>query len=216
MRTQLLWAVGSLVLLIAVDGALAQGQDQNQVQKAAPRRVAPPPVRMPGRGPDRQIDPNELTRREQRRQQMRGQIEERSSRRRRSADQNEAVDANIPRGLKGRQEPGGKGKDALKQKAVASGEQYRRQLTEVEHQLAQEEVKHRERLARLSRIRELAQQQGDTETVGKVDKLIENDRQRYEAVTQRMERRKNAITEFMKKAAADKNKSGADADTNKP
>jgi hypothetical protein len=212
MRRPLLWAVGALILLIAVDGALAQGQDQNQVQRDAPRRVSPPPVRMPGRP----MDSNELGRREQRRQQMREQMQERSSRRRLRADQNEAVDTNIPRGVKGRQEPGGKGKDALKQKAVAAGEQYRRQLTEVEHQLAQEEVKHRERLARLSRIRDLAQQQGDTETVGKVDKLIEKDRQRYEAVTQRMERRKNAITEFMEKAAADKNKSGADAETNKP
>jgi hypothetical protein len=175
---------------------------------------------MQGRGAGRQVDPNEMER-----EQIRQQMRERAGQRRLRADQNEA-DANTPRARVG-PEAGGKG----------AGEQHQQQLTAVEQQLAQELAKHRERLARLSRIRELAQQQGDTETVGKVDKLIEKDRRRYEAKTQRMERRKNAIIEFQGKAAADlpsgepqasrpssrevspsadKNKSGADADTNKP
>jgi hypothetical protein len=134
-----------------------------------------------------------MTRREQRRQQMREQIEERSSQRRRLADQNEPADINAPR-AKIRPEQAGK----------YAGEQHKQQLKAVDQQLAQEQAKHRERLAKLTRIRELAQQQGDTETVGKVDKLLEQDRQRYEAKTQRIERRKNAITEMMKKADANK------------
>jgi hypothetical protein len=205
MKRILLKVAFGVILFIAVDGVLAQGQGRGQTDANAVRREIPlAPVRMPGRGPNRQVDPNEITRREQRRQQMREQIEERSSQRRRLADQNEAVDANILRGAKSRPEPGGRGADALKRKAVGAGEQHKQQLKAVEQQLAQEQVKHRERVAKLTRIRELAQQQGDTETVGKVDKLIEQDRQRYEAKTQRMERRKNAITEMMKKADANK------------
>ena len=209
MRRQLLWAAGVLVLLFAVDNVLAQGQGGDKGN--APRREAPPaPVRMQGRGAGRQVDPNEMAKREQIRQQMR----ERAGQRRLRADQN-AVDVNTP-GEKGRPELGGKGPGALRQKVVGSDQQHKQQLKAVEQQLAKELAKHRERVAKLTRIRELAQQQGDTETVGKVDKLLEQDRQRYEAKAQRMERRKNAIIEFQGKAAADKNKSGADADTNKP
>lgn len=82
--------------------------------------------------------------------------------------------------------------------------------------MPQELAKHRERVAKLTRIRELAQQQGDTETVSRVDKLLEQNQQRYEAKTQRMERKKNLIIELQKKAAADKNTGSTEADKSKP
>ncbi len=213
MKRVMLSVAGVIILFIAVDGVLAQGRGQGQ--RNAPRREIPASVRTPRQGASRQVDPNELAQRERARRQMREQIEQRSSQRRRQADQNEAADINAP-GAKGRRELGGKGKDAMKQKAVATGEQHHQQLMAVEKQMQAEQAKHRERLARLSRIRELAQQQGDTKTVERVDKLIEKDQQRYEAKTQRMERRKNAMIKFQEKAAEEKTRGGDDADTNKP
>jgi predicted secreted protein len=221
MKKTLLGVIGT-ILFVSAGGVLAQQQSQGQTSpnsvepRVVPRREIPMPVRTPGRLPDRQIDPNELARREHTRQQMQEQIQQRAIRRRQQADQNVAPDANVPPGAKGRHELGGKGTESLKQKPAAAGEQHKQQLMGIEQQMKQEQAKYRERLARLSRVRELAQQQGDSGIVDRVDKLIEKDRQRYEAKTQRMERRKNAITAFLEKAAADKNKGGDDADTNKP
>jgi len=202
-RTMLKVALG-IILLIAVDGVLAQQRDPNRSSpnsvepRVIPHREIPMPVRAPGPLPQRQIDPNEMARREHTRQQMQEQIQQRALRRRQQADQNIAPDTNVPIGAKGI--------DALRQKPAAAGELHKQQLMEIEQQMKQEQAKYRERLAKLSRIRKLAQQQGDTAIVDRVDKLIEKDRQRYEVKTQRMERRKNAITAFLEKAAADANK----------
>lgn len=210
MRTTALKVAIGILLLFAVDGVLAQQQSQGQTSpnsvepRVVPRQEIPMPVRTPGPLPQRQIDPNELARREHTRRQMQEQIRQRTIRRRRQADQNVMPDTNLPPGAKDRRELG-------------AGELHKQQLMEIEQQMKQEQAKYRGRLAKLSRIRELAQQQGDNAIVERVDKLVEKDRQRYEAKTQRTERRKNAITAFLEKAAADKNK-GADSekDSNRP
>jgi hypothetical protein len=198
MKKTLLGIIGAILFVFA-GGVLAQQQNQGPVSpnsvepRAVPRRQVPMPVRTPGLMPGRQIDPNETARREQTRRQMQEQMQQRAISRRQQADQNMMPDANFPPGARIR---GGS----------VTGEQAKQQLVEIEKQLQQEQAKYRERLGKLSRIRELAQQQADTATVERVDKLIEKDRQRYEAKIQRMEHRKNAITTFLEKAAADSNK----------
>jgi hypothetical protein len=62
--------------------------------------------------------------------------------------------------------------------------QYRKAA--IERLLSQQEAKYRDRLARLGRIREIANEQGDANTVEKVDKLIEQDQQLHRVKMQRM------------------------------
>jgi hypothetical protein len=79
-------------------------------------------------------------------------------------------------------------------------------LAAIEQQLSSEESKHRDRLARLNRVRELAQQQGSTEVVAKADKLLAEEQQQYDMKMRRMELGKNRIVEFLERAAMDKDK----------
>jgi hypothetical protein len=99
--------------------------------------------------------------------------------------------------------------------ANAPAGQHQQQLTAIEQQMSHEQAKHMDRLARLKRIRELAQQQGDTETLARVDKLLGQEQQRYDAKTRRMTHRKDRVVEFSEKAAQDKSKKAADADADK-
>jgi hypothetical protein len=85
----------------------------------------------------------------------------------------------------------------------------------MEQMMSQEQAKHRDRLARLNRIRELAQEQGDTETVARVDKLLEQEKLRYEAKTLRIQRRKDRMAEFMERVELEKTKKANVADANK-
>jgi hypothetical protein len=91
----------------------------------------------------------------------------------------------------------------------------------VEHQIVVEENKHRNRTARLNRIRELAQQQNDANTIARVDKLIGKDKPRYDAKMQRMKHRKDLVIEFSQRAAppqggADVNKHSNQPQVNEP
>ncbi len=190
---------GVIILFIAINVVLAQGQSQNN----AARRQTPSQIRQPMRRPNRPVDANEMTQRDKTHQQMREQMREQAIRRHRLADQNEMADMNAP-GAKGRREMAGK----------TAGEMHKQQLKMLEQQTSQELAKHRERVAKLTRIRDLAQQQGDTKTVERVDKLLEQDKNRYEAMTKRMERRKNTIIEFQKKATEEKQKGDDDAGKN--
>jgi len=104
-----------------------------------------------------------------------------------------ARDANQPTGA------------TLEEKGV-SGDMRNRQLRAVGKQIAREENKHRERLAKLNRIRELAQQTGDTKILERADKLVEKQMQRYDVRSQRMQTRQKKILDFAKK----------EADVNKP
>lgn len=80
---------------------------------------------------------------------------------------------------------GGKGKDAEKlsdavEKGKGKGKGAEKQLGAFQKQLQREQAKHMERAARLNRIRELAVQKGDAETVARVDKLIQKEQQVYD------------------------------------
>lgn len=68
-----------------------------------------------------------------------------------------------------------KGKKALESAgsvAKGKGQEHQQQLSALDKQLRHAQAKQLERQARLMRIRELAQQKGDAETVARVDKLI--------------------------------------------
>lgn len=76
---------------------------------------------------------------------------------------------------------------------IADANAARRRAAEIERLLSQQEAKYRERLSRLTRIRELAKEQGDVNTVEKVDKLVKQDVQLHQVKMQRMSRRKEMM-----------------------
>jgi len=210
MRRLVLWSVGTLVLCLAVRGALAQEQSQGDSRQEGAEAA----TKVADQGPNQtsaglvgpQAEPNvqavAAEQRERLRPSVNTRIRERVKERRRTltgpvesraarARPRSVVDANAPAG------------------------QHQQQLTAIEQQMSHEQAKHMDRLARLKRIRELAQQQGDTETLARVDKLLGQEQHRYDAKTQRMTHRKDRVVEFSEKAAQDKSKKAADADADK-
>ena len=69
------------------------------------------------------------------------------------------------------------------------GRDHRQQLEAFKAQMVHEGAKHRRRLVRLKRIRELAVQAGNTKAVERVDKLLRKEYQRYGRKQQRMSTR---------------------------
>jgi len=86
-----------------------------------------------------------------------------------------------------------KGKGEAVEKDVGKGKGHQQQLKALETQLVHEEAKHRRRVARLHRIRELAIGENDTKTIERVEKLIEKEQQRYVRKQQRMQERRQKI-----------------------
>jgi len=66
---------------------------------------------------------------------------------------------------------------------------HQQQLSAFKTQALEEEAKHRKRLARLERIRQLAVEENSTEIIERVDKLLEKQQQRYERKRQRIRMR---------------------------
>ena len=82
-------------------------------------------------------------------------------------------------------------RDASRSEGKSSkGKGHQRQLEALEKQMVQEEAKHLKRAARLERIRDLANEGGDTKVVARVNKLLEKEQQRYDRKRQRMQERK--------------------------
>ena len=92
--------------------------------------------------------------------------------------------------------------------------QPKQQLPLIEQQITAEEAKHGERIARLKRIQELAKQKNDTQTLDRVNKLIEQETRLYDAKNVRLKHRKDRVFE-MQKGAADMNKMPVAPDANK-
>lgn len=67
----------------------------------------------------------------------------------------------------------------------AKGKEHKQQSEAVKKQLKHEEEKHHERVARLERMRQLAEKEGDTKKVERIDKLIGKEQQRYESKLQK-------------------------------
>jgi len=106
--------------------------------------------------------------------------------------------------VKDAQKPAGKGKDA--EKVTARGKEHQQQLRAIEKQLLHEEAKHRERTARLVRIRQLAVEQGKTELVKRVDQLIQKEQKLNGSKGQRMQDMKQKILQFENKGLTEETK----------
>lgn len=93
--------------------------------------------------------------------------------------------------------PGRKfGKGAAEEKQVGRGREHQQQLGAVRTQMTHEEAKHLRRQARLQRLRELAVEEGKTETIARIDKLIEKEQGRYGRKRQRMEKREEKVLQL--------------------
>jgi len=188
MRRLVLGVVGALILLFTVDSVLAQEPNQQA-------------------GPNRQA--GVVDQREQLRQQAKERMRQRALQRRGGeAGFVRTLDANAPAGAKVRYEP--------VDKTIADNPQSRQRLTVIEQQIAGEENKHRDRTARLNRIRELAQQQNNADTLARVDKLVEQEKRRYEAKTQRMRHRRDMVVEFSQRNAPVRGGADANKNSNQP
>jgi hypothetical protein len=193
------YVAGILILIFAVDTGLALEQEPNVV-----RRGPAGPVNRPGR---REPNQQAQQRREQLRQQARERILEQAKLR--QMDMNHPGDTNAPMWVRDGNIP-----------LVRPNMQPQQQLPLIEQQIAAEEGKHGERLARLKRIQELAKQKNDTQTLDRVNNLIEQETRLYDAKATRLKHRKDRILESMPKGTADMNKMpvtpGANKDGNKP
>jgi hypothetical protein len=218
MRKLALLSMGAVILCLAVRSASAQEPNQQQGQEMAQQQNVPAAAKVIVMDPNRQPEPNERAaiakRQEQLRQMARERIRERARERSRLADRTgygRTADVNARQGAKGQMKTT-EGQTPA-EKAIAEGAQHQQQLTAIEQQLSYEQDKHLDRIARLKRIHELAQQQGDTETLARVDKLIGQEQRLYDLKAQRMMRRKERIVEFSERAGkrqivTDANKGG--------
>jgi len=76
------------------------------------------------------------------------------------------------------------------------GREHQQQLQALDEQLRHAQAKQLERQARLARIRELAVQKGDTETVARVDKLIAKQNQVHARKQQHLQTQKRAMEQL--------------------
>ena len=188
MRKLVLGVVGALILLFTVGSVLAQEPNQ----QAEPNRQA-----------------GVVDQREQLRQQAKEQMRQRALQRRGGeARFGQTPDSNAPAGAKVR--------DEQIDKTIADNPQSQQRLTAIEQQIAGEENKHRDRTARLNRIRELAQQQNNADTLARVDKLVEQEKRRYDVKTQRMRHRRDMVVEFSQRNAPVRGGADANKSSNQP
>jgi hypothetical protein len=196
MKKATLWIAVAMISLFTVGVTLAASQNRQDGNQAGPEEAvkqlasrkadanAPPPAGFTQQPNQQQIE--EM--RQRARERIRKRAEERRSRMIHREDRRLDVNAATfrpKREIKGPNLPAAYDTNTLLQQ----------QLLVLERQLTNEETKHRDRLARLSRIRELAQQQGDSETVARVDGVLEKEKQLYEMRTLRMSSRKQRIIE---------------------
>jgi hypothetical protein len=80
-----------------------------------------------------------------------------------------------------------------KRKAKAKGKAHQQQLKAIDDQIAHEKEKHLERKARLERIRQLAEEENNQETIDRVNKLIEKEQHRHDRKIAKLQQRKQKI-----------------------
>jgi hypothetical protein len=209
----------AVAMLSGVGAVLAQSEGaekgENVEQRARVRRAE-------GRDSNNIADVNQEQQRERLREDARERIRERAQQRsqERTGESQQPGDANQPATDKAEQRQTARARIRTERGAneqladIGSGKRHVQQLEAVSKQIVHENAKHRERLAKLNRIRELAEQSGDTKTVERVDNLIEKQKQRYDVKSQRMQTRREKVLEFAKRGAdanapADLNAAGA-------
>ncbi|MHC4620492.1 MAG: hypothetical protein ACYTEQ_22320 [Planctomycetota bacterium] len=70
---------------------------------------------------------------------------------------------------------------------VKGGVDHEQQIKQLETQMNREEAKHNQRVARLNRIKELAEQEGSEDVLGRIEKLLQKEQRRYSFKRQRMD-----------------------------
>jgi hypothetical protein len=98
------------------------------------------------------------------------------------------------------------------------GKEHQQQLKAIETQMVHEEAKHRRRIARLKRIRELAAKENDTKTVERVAKLMEMELRRHGHKLQRIQEREQKALPLAEKSISEETQKAIkkDADKRKP
>jgi len=95
------------------------------------------------------------------------------------------------------------------------GKEHQQQLKAFEAQMLHEEAKHRRRIARLKRIRELAVEENDTKTVKRVAKLLEMELLRHNRKRQHMQEREQKALKLAEKSLSEEAQKVIKKDTNK-
>ena len=86
---------------------------------------------------------------------------------------------------------------------VTRGKGHQQQLKSLKTQMVHEEAKHRRRIARLKRIRELAAEEDDTKTVERAAKLLEMELLRHNRKRQRMQEREQKALQLAEKSLSE-------------
>ncbi|HUT31182.1 MAG TPA: hypothetical protein VMX13_15410 [Sedimentisphaerales bacterium] len=76
---------------------------------------------------------------------------------------------------------------------LQKGMDRQQQLSSFQQQISQEEQKHLERMAKLNRIRELAEKKDAKESIARVGKLVQKEQMRYERKREQMQRRMSML-----------------------
>lgn len=98
---------------------------------------------------------------------------------------------------------------------VTRGKGHQQQLKSLKTQMVHEEAKHRRRIARLKRIRELAAEENDTKTVERAAKLLEMELLRHNRKRQRMQEREQKALQLAEKSLSEEAQKVIKKDTDK-
>jgi hypothetical protein len=111
----------------------------------------------------------------------------------------------------------GKEKGKAKENVTAKGREHQQQMKALEKQMMHEEAKHRRRVARLNRIRELAAEEGDTKTLERVDQLLQKEQQHYTRMRERMRVKDERVPQIKdENISREARRKTTDAEPNKP
>ena len=110
----------------------------------------------------------------------------------------------------------GKEKGKAKEHITAKGKEHQQQMKALEKQMVHEEAKHRRRVARLNRIRELAAEEGDTKTLERVDQLLQKEQQHYTRMRERMRVRDERVPQITDENISREARKTTEAEPNKP
>ena len=73
----------------------------------------------------------------------------------------------------------------------------------MEDQVAHEQAKHQQRMARLNRIKELAEEEGDENMISRAWELLEKEQKWFDKKIQRMEQKRQRIQELIEQETAE-------------
>jgi hypothetical protein len=128
-----------------------------------------------------------------------------------------AADANAMAKVKAAREDANAMKAVREQKGKAveevkaKGQGMERQVQNLQKQMQEARAKHMERVAKLNRLRELANKQGNKEMLARIDKLMSQENQLFGRKESKAEGQSRAVTTGPNDAAGRKGQAGKDA-----